>query len=153
MSKKPVESPLYVLYEKASVTESSLPIFKLADVSIKTQFVCLSERNTTITDLADSEIESWYWVITKPPTIMHYFPEILKSTTVGVRCKERVLTQVPTALSSVSAPARGMWWIGGGDMHKGGQEQLIFKVCQPTLLGYLVNGTVEDLNLQTLQHC
>lgn len=40
------------------------------------------------------------------------------------------------------------------DMHKGGQEQLIFEECQPTLSGYLVNdGTVEDLNLQTHHYC
>lgn len=36
---------------------------------------------------------------------------------------------------------------------KGGQEQLILKVCQPTLLGYLVNDRTEDHNLQTQQHC
>lgn len=38
-------------------------------------------------------------------------------------------------------------------MHKGGQEQLILKVCQPTLLGHLVNDRTEDHNLQTQQHC
>lgn len=39
------------------------------------------------------------------------------------------------------------------DMHKGGQEQLIFEECQPTLSGYLVISTVEDLNLQTHRYC
>lgn len=39
------------------------------------------------------------------------------------------------------------------DMHKGGQEQLIFEECQPTLSGYLVISALEDLNLQTHCYC
>lgn len=72
-----------------------------------------------------------------------WFPEILKPTTVGVRWWERANSFPQPDPVSLSLPdvCDGSQW---ADMHRGGQEQLILKVCQPTLLGYLVNDRTED---------
>lgn len=87
----------------------------------------------------------------KSHTISRRFPESCNSSTVVLRHWE--LIRVPRALYPVSLSLPELCdGSAGADIHNGRREQLIFKVCQPTLSGYLVNGTVEDLNLQT-QHC
>lgn len=76
--------------------------------------VCfLQETKWQQNHLSRCVLKVWHQIIKKACTITRWFPEILKSTTVGVGWVGRALTQVPTALSSVSAPARVMWWIQG----------------------------------------
>lgn len=87
----------------------------------------------------------------KSHTISRRFPESCNSSTVILRHWE--LIQAPRALYPVSLSVPELCdGSARADIHNGEQEQLIFKVCQPTLSGSLVNGSVEDLNLQT-QHC
>ena len=78
--------------------------------------------------------------------ITHWFPVILRSVWVWGTEREwtgsHSLIQCLCACQSYVMDRRGLTCI------KGGQEQLILKECQPTLLGYLVNGTVGAHNLQ-----
>lgn len=85
----------------------------------------------------------------KAPTDFQRFG---KQTTVGVRWWEKANTFPQPDPVSLALP-EACDGSQGADMHEGGQEQLILKVCQPTLLGYLVSDRTEDRNLQTQQHC